>query len=209
MNRQTTVAVGLALLIATTGCLGVLDGPVEFSASEATASESALAETDYEEVTVESSEVQREFSAAGQSKNVSVTNQVAMYERTVSLAGLGEQRAAVFSTFASPEVSVVGQSFNPIDDYSNKELANLAQEQYDGLQIGDEVGARELTVLNESADVSKFEGTATLSGQEVDVFVHVTKVKHDGDFVVGVAIHPQQLDGEQERVDTLLEGIEH
>jgi hypothetical protein len=64
-------------------------------------------------------------------------------------------------------------------------------------------------VLNESADVSKFEGTATLSGQEVDVFVHVTKVKHDGDFVVGVAIHPQQLDGEQERVDTLLEGIEH
>jgi hypothetical protein len=209
MNRQTTVAVGLALLIATTGCLGVLDGPVEFSASEATASESALAETDYEEVSVESSEVQREFSAAGQSKNVSVTNQVAMYERTVSLAGLGEQRAAVFSTFASPEVSVVGQSFNPIDDYSNKELANLAQEQYDGLQIGDEVGARELTVLNESADVSKFEGTATLSGQEVDVFVHVTKVKHDGDFVVGVAIHPQQLDGEQERVDTLLEGIEH
>ncbi|MXR21556.1 DUF6517 family protein [Halobacterium bonnevillei] len=209
MNRQTTVAVGLAVLIATTGCLGILDGPVEFSASEATASESALAETDYEEVSVESSEVQREFSAAGQSKNVSVTNQVAMYERTVSLAGLGEQRAAVFSTFASPEVSVVGQSFNPIDDYSNKELANLAQEQYDGLQIGDEVGARELTVLTESADVSKFEGTATLSGQDVDVYVHVTKVKHDGDFVVGVAIHPQQLDGEQERVDTLLEGLEH
>lgn len=209
MNRQTTVAVGLALLVATTGCLGILDGPVEFSASEATASDSALAETDYEEVSVESSEVQREFSAGGQSKNVSVTNHVAMYERTVSLSGFGDQRAAVFSAFASPEVSVVGQSFNPIDDYSNKELAELAQEQYDGLQIGEEVGTRETTVLGKSTEVSKFEGTATLNGQDVDVFVHVTKVKHDGDFVVGVAIHPQQLDGEQERVDTLLEGLEH
>lgn len=209
MNRQTTVAVGLALLVATTGCLGILDGPVEFSASEATASDSALADTDYEEVSVESSEVQREFSAGGQSKNVSVTNHVAMYERTVSLAGFGDQRAAVFSAFASPEVSVVGQSFNPIDDYSNEELADLAQEQYDSLEIGDEVGTRERTVLGESTEVSKFDGTATLNGQDVDVYVHVTKVKHDGDFVVGVAIHPQQLDGEQERVDTLLEGLEH
>lgn len=209
MNRQTTVAVALALLVATTGCLGILDGATEFSASAATVSDSALTDTDYEEVSVESSEVQREFSAGGQSKNVTVTNHVAMYERTVSVAGLTEQRAAVFSAFASPEVSVVGQSFNPINDYSNKELANLAQEQYDSLTIGDEVGTRSMTVLEESSEVSKFEGTASIDGQEVDVYVHVTKVKHDGDFVVGIAIHPQQLDGEQEKVDTLLEGLEH
>lgn len=210
MNRQTIVAVALAALVATTGCLGILEGPVEFSASQATVGDSGLDETGYEEVSVEESDVTREFSAAGQSKNVSVTNWVAMYERSVSIPGLGDQRAAVFSAFASPEVSVVGQTFNPIDDYSNKELAELAQQQYDSLDIGESVGNRTVTVLNESADVSKFEGTATLSGgQSVDVYIHVTKVKHDGDFVVGVAIHPQQLDGEQAHVDTLLETLEH
>ncbi|WP_336037459.1 DUF6517 family protein [Halobacterium yunchengense] len=209
MNRQATVAVAFAALVASAGCLGVLTGEdLSFSASEATVGDDALAETDYEEVGVESSEVTREFSAAGQSRNVTVTNQLAMYERTISVAGLAEQRAAVFSAFASPQVSVLGQTFNPIDDYSNKELAELAQEQYDGLSIGSEVDTRTVTVLNESADVSKFEGTATLNGQDVDVYVHVTKVKHDGDFVVAVAIHPRQLE-EQDRVDALLEGVEH
>lgn len=210
MHRRTAVAVALAVLIATSGCLGIISGDdLEVSASEATVSDAALQESGYEEQSVESSEVTREFSAAGQSRNVTVTNHVAMYERTVDVPVIGEQRAAVFGAFASPEVSVLGQSFNPIDDYSDRELAELAQQQYDGLSIGDAVGTRSMTVLNESTDVTKFEGTADLGGQSVDVYVHVTKVKHDGDFVVAVAIHPQQLDGEQERVDTLLTGLEH
>ncbi|WP_232702101.1 DUF6517 family protein [Halobacterium wangiae] len=210
MHRRTAVVVAFAALVATSGCLGILSGPLEFSASEATVGDDALAETGYEEAEVTSSEVTRTFSAAGQSKNVSVTNHVAMYERTVDVLGIGEQRAAVFSTFASPEVSVLGQTFNPIKDYSNRELAELAQQQYDSLSIGDEVGTRTVTVLEESAEVSKFEGTATLQGgPSVDVYVHVTKVKHDGDFVVAVGIYPQQLDDEQAHVDALLAGIEH
>lgn len=210
MNRQALIAVALAALVTTTGCLGILGGPVEFSASKATVSDDALEQTGYQEVSVEQSEVNREFSAAGQSKNVTVTNWVAMYERTVSIPALGEKRAAVFSAFASPEVSVVGQTFNPIADYSNRKLAKLAQEQYSSLSVGDSVGTRSVTVLNESAEVTKFEGTATLDGgQSVDVYIHVTKVKHDGDFVVALAIYPQQLDGEQEKVDALLANLEH
>lgn len=211
MNRKPIVAVAFAALVATTGCLGVLGGDeLSFSASQATVADSALEETDYEEASVEESEVTREFSAAGQSRNVTVTNWVAMYERTVSIAGIGEQRAAVFGVFASPEVSVLGQSFNPIAEYSDRRLAELAQQQYDGLTIDERVGTREQTVLGKSTEVSKFEGTAKLSGgQSVDVYVHVTKVKHDGDFVVAVAIYPQQLDGEQEHVDTLLQNLEH
>ncbi|MFB6269375.1 MAG: DUF6517 family protein [Halobacterium sp.] len=210
MDRQTTVAVALAVLVATTGCLGILEGPVEFSASKATVQDSALDQTGYEEVAVNKSEVSREFSAAGQSKNVSVTNWVAMYERSVSVPALGEQRAAVFGAFASPEVEVLGQTFNPIDHYSEKELAELAQQQYSSLDIGQSVGTRSVTVLNASTNVTKFEGTATLGGgQSVDVYVHVTKVEHDGDIIVAVAIHPQQLDGEQERIDTLLRNLEH
>ncbi|MCG1003068.1 MULTISPECIES: DUF6517 family protein [Halobacterium] len=210
MQRRTAVAVALAALIATSGCLGILGGDgLSFSASQATVSEDALQETGYEEASVNESVITREFSAAGQSRNVTVTNWVAMYERTVDVPVLGEQRAAVFGAFSSPEVSVVGQSFNPIDDYSEKDLAQLAQQQYDGLSVGQTASTRDVTVLNKSTTVTKFEGTADISGQSVDVFIHVTKVKHDGDYVVAVAIYPQDLDGEQENVDELLAGLEH
>ena len=210
MHRRTAVAVALAALIATSGCLGILGGDgLSFSASQATVSDDALQETGYEEVSVNESEVTREFSAGGQSRNVTVTNWVAMYERTVDVPVLGEQRAAVFGAFASSEVSVAGQSFNPIDDYSERDLAALAQQQYDGLSIGQTADTREMTVLNKSTTVTKFEGTADISGQSIDVYVHVTKVKHDGDYVVAVAVYPQDLDGEQERVDALLDGLEH
>jgi len=210
MHRRTAVAVALAALIATSGCLGVLGGDgLSFSASQATVSEDALQATGYEEVSVNESEISREFSAGGQSRNVTVTNWVAMYERSVSVPVLGERRAAVFGAFASPGVSILGQSFNPIDDYSERDLAQLAQQQYDGLSVGQTASTRNMTVLDESTTVTKFEGSATIGGQSVDVYVHVTKVKHDGDHVVAVAIYPQALDGEQEHVDELLTGLEH
>jgi len=210
MHRRTAVAVALAALIATSGCLGVLGGDgLSFSASQATVSEDALQATGYEEVRVNESEISREFSAGSQSRNVTVTNWVAMYERSVSVPVLGERRAAVFGAFASPGVSILGQSFNPIDDYSERDLAQLAQQQYDGLSVGQTASTRNMTVLDESTTVTKFEGSATIGGQSVDVYVHVTKVKHDGDHVVAVAIYPQALDGEQEHVDELLTGLEH
>lgn len=210
MTRRTTVAVVLAVLVVSSGCLGILSGPVTFSASKATPGDQALQETGYEESNVSKTTISRTFSVADQSKEVEVTNWIAMYERTVSIAGIGEQRAAVFSTFSTPEVEVLGKTFNPIDDYSDQDLARQSQQQYGGLSIGDTVGERAVTVLNQSTTVTKFEGQASLQGgQSVDVYVHITKVKHEGDIVVAVAIYPQQLDGEQQRVDTLLTGLQH
>jgi hypothetical protein len=208
MQRTTLTAVALAVLVALAGC-GMLTVDLSYAASPATVGDATLDETGYEESNVSEQAVNREFSAAGQTRNVTVTNHVAMYERSVDLPVVGERRAAVFGAFASPEVSILGQSFNPIEDYDNRDLAGLAQNQYSGLTIGDEVGSRNVDVLNQTATVTKFDGEASISGTTVDVYVHVTKVKHDGDYVVGVAIHPQALDGEQETVDELLAGLEH
>ncbi|SEV91046.1 DUF6517 family protein [Halobacterium jilantaiense] len=208
MQRHTLTAAALAVLVALAGC-GMLTGDLSYAASPATVDDATLDETGYEEANVAEQEVTREFEAAGQSRNVTVTNHVAMYERSVDVPVVGEQRAAVFGAFASPEVSVLGQSFNPIEDYSNRELVSLAQQQYSGLAVGDEVGTRSVTVLGESANVTMFDGEASIGGTSVDVFVHVTKVKHDGDYVVGVAIHPQALDGERATVDDLLAGLDH
>jgi hypothetical protein len=210
MNRRTSIGVAMAVLVLSSGCMGFLSGPVTFSASKATVSDDALESTEYEESRVTSNEVERSFSGGGQSKNVTVTNWVAMYERSVDLPLGGNQRAAVFSAFSTPEVSVLSQSFNPVEKYSNRDLAELAQKQYDSLTIGDAAGTRNVQMLGQSTEVTKFEGQATLQGGEtIDVYVHVTKVNHEGDYVVAVGIYPQKLDGEQEKVDTLLNGVEH
>jgi hypothetical protein len=208
MNRQAAVAAALAVLVAASGCMGILGGPVSFSASQATAADATLEETGYEEVNVSESEITREFSAAGQSKNVTVTNWIAMYERQVEVLGMS-QRAAVFGAFATPQVEVLGQTFNPIEDYSNRRLVNLAQQQYSGLTIGEQAGTRNVQMLNTTAEVAKFNGEASIGGSSVDVYVDVTKVKHDGDIVVGIAIYPQRLDGEQQKVDALLQNLQH
>jgi hypothetical protein len=209
MHRRAAVAVTLAAMLAASGCMGILGGPVSFSASPATVADATLEETGYEETNVSESEISREFSAAGQSKNVTVTNQIAMYERRVEVLGMS-QRAAVVGVFATPQVEVLGQTFNPIEDYSDRRLVNLAQQQYSGLSVGESVGTRTINMLNESTEVTKFSGQADIGGSSVDVYVHVTRVRHDGDIVVGIAVYPQQLDDrEQQRVDALLQNVQH
>ena len=208
MRRTTATAVALAVLMATAGC-GALTGDLSFSASAATVGDDTLDDTGYEEVNTSEQTVTQEFSVAGQSRNVTVTNHIAMYERSVDVPVVGSQRAAVFGAFTSPEVSVLGESFNPIADYGNRELVALAQQQYSGLTVGEIVGTRTVSTLGDSANVTKFDGEAAIAGSTIDVSVHVTKVKHDSDFVVGVAVYPQSLDGEQETVDDLLAGLDH
>lgn len=210
MWSRTLPTVALAVLVVTAGC-GFITGEesLSFSASPATVSDDARSTTGYEEVNVSERTVTREFSAAGQTREVEVTNQLAQYERTVDLGPLGSKRAAVFVALASPEVEVLGETFNPLADLSEREILQRFETQYEGLSVGSQVDNRTMTVLGQRTGVKKFEGTAQLSGTEVDVYLHVTKVKHAGDYVVAVAIYPQQLSGEEDDVVQLLEGLEH
>lgn len=207
-KRVAVLAVGLVML--TAGC-GFITGQeaLAFSATPATVSEQTLSETEYESVNVTDEVVTRNFSAAGQTRQVEVTNQLAQYERQVDLGPLGSKRAAVFVAFASPEVEVATQTFNPIADMSEREVLRQFESQYEGLSVGSRVDSRNVTVLGQSTAVEKYEGTAELAGSEVDVYVHATKVEHEGDHVVSVAVYPQRLDGEEQAVVTLLQGLEH
>ena len=208
--RQTVAPVALALVMITAGC-GFITGSeaLAFGASPATVSDQAVSETGYEETNVSEQVVTREFSAANQTREVEVTNQLAQYERQVDLGPLGSERAAVFVALASPEVEIATQTFNPLADMSEREILRQFESEYDSISVGDQVDNRSVTVLGESTGVKKFEGTASIGGSEVDVYIHATTVKHEGDFVVAVAIYPQQLDGEERKVVTLLEGLEH
>lgn len=210
MRRQLAAAL-LVVLMVSSGCIGFLTGSsaLTFSANDVSVSEQARSDTGYEQSRDTTTEVTRTFAAAGETRNVTVTNHVAEYQRSVSLLG-NSQPYARATVIASPEVNVLGQTFNPLADLSNRELAQRLQSEYDTVQNVQYESERTETVLGEEVTVSKFSAEATTTaGQTMDVYVHITKTKDGDDFVVGVAVYPKQLDGEEQAVNTLLSGIEH
>lgn len=199
----------LALLLVSSGCMGFFSGPVTFEATPADVGSGAQEETGYTLERAETMNVSREFSAAGQSKEVTAVNYLREYKRKADLGPLGERELARFVVLSTPEVKVGPKTFNPIGEMSNKQLALQLQSSYDSIENIETVSSRNVTVLGKSTEVTKFKATAkTNGGTSVDVYLHVTKVNHEEDFVVAIAVHPQQLD-EQQRIDTLLAGIEH
>lgn len=209
--HRTVASVLLAALLVTSGCIGFLTGSeaLEFSASKATVSDQARSDTGYEKVEVKDQTVEKSFSVGGQKRQVQVTNWMAQYDRSVELGALGSQRAAVFVAFATPQVEIGPKTFNPVGDMSNRELLQKLQSRYGSLQVGSQVGSDTVTALGGERTVTKFEGKANFQGTTADVYIHVAKFKHDGDFVIVVAVYPQQLDGEQGKVYALIGGLEH
>ncbi|MFC7080367.1 DUF6517 family protein [Halorussus caseinilyticus] len=210
MTRSAVAGVLVAALVLASGCTGVLSGPVTFAASEATVGDAALQETGYEHNSTEKMEVSRTFSAAGQSKEVEVTNWISEYHQRVGLPGVGDQKVAVFATFASPKVEVLGKSFNPLGKYDNRQLAEQFTSQLKSVEDVRKVSTQNRTMLGKTTEVTKFEATVTTAtGIQFDAAVHVTKVEHEGDYVIALAVYPQKLPGQEEKVYRLLRGVEH
>ncbi|NHN40238.1 hypothetical protein G9C85_01130 [Halorubellus sp. JP-L1] len=210
LDRRALVALALVSTLATAGCLGFLSGTTSVEASPAVVDDATASDAQYEKTDTRDVSVNRTFSAADQERTVEVTNWAVEYHKTVSVGPLVDQKAAVFATFSSPEVSVLGQSFNPLSELGTKEFAQRMQGQYDGLTVGDEVNSTTVRVAGEETNVSQFEGTATFDGQEVDVYVVVSEpVKHEGDYVVAMAVYPQAMDGEYETVLRMMRNVDH
>lgn len=192
-TRRTVAVVAVATLLIGSGCLGLLSGDQSFEATPATTDNATADEYGYEFQGTQKQEVTRQFSAAGETRNVTAVNYITTYERTLPL-GTTDAKAGVFALISTPQVEVLGETFNPVGDMSNAELVDLVQDNYESLSVdnGTET-TREAELLGQTTDVSRFEGAASIAGQDVDVYVHVTRVRHEGDFVVAVAIYPQDL----------------
>lgn len=210
MQRTSLAAVALSVVVLTAGC-GFLLGTesLSFSASPATVGDSTLSETGYEETNVTEQTAARDFTVADQTRTVEVTNHLAQYERQVELGELGSQRAAVFTVFATPEVEVAGQTFNPIQGLSEEEIIQQFQSNYEGVSVAERTGNESVTTLGTETSVEQFAGTATLGGAEVDVTIEITKVEHGSDFIVALAVYPERVDGEHDNVVTMVEGLDH
>lgn len=213
MNRRQFIGgVGVAVSIGSAGCLGVITGeePAEFEASPPGVESAALDETGYESAGVEEIVVEREVEAAGQSREVVVTNYQAQYEKTIDMGPLGEQRGAVFTALTSPQVNVLGREFNPIAEMSTQELVEMVQEQYEGLENIEKQEDNEVQIQGESTTQSTFTAEAAFSGSTVDIFLLVTEAVELGeDFVVTVGAYPQDGPDEEQNVRTLVEAVKH
>lgn len=206
---RTVLLVGL---LATSGCVGFVTGEnaLRFESGQVHVSQHARADTGYERTRAGEQVITKKFSAVGQTRRVKVSNYLAEYKRQVRIPLLGTQELARFTVLATPEVEVLGRTFNPVSDLSNRELAQRVQQKYTTIRNVRLVGNRTVQVLGEGVRVSKFAAEATTrGGQTIDVYVHIAKTEAKNDFIVAVAVYPQTLPREQQTVNRLLQGIKH
>lgn len=204
-------AVGLAGLAGCTA-LDVVTGdePAEFAAGTATVADATLSETGYELNEVSDQTVSREFEVAGSTREVQVTNTIAEYDKAVELFGERYQ-AAVFAAVATPQVEVLGQAFNPIEDLSADERANLIADRYEGVSNLERGSQYTTEVLGSDAEVVVYtaDGEIEGTGVSVELEFHVgAPVEAGGDFVVPLAAYPAAF-GDGENVRSMMNGIEH
>lgn len=210
LPRRLPLAV-LALLVLSSGCLGALvgDEPLAFSASKATIGDDALSGSGYEHQETRKLELNRTVEVGGESRQVEVTNWAAVYTKSIEIEGVGEQQAAAVAVLSTPEVNVLGQTFNPVAKMDNAELVEQVVSRQGSVRDIKKVGSTQVTILGESVEVTKFEGTIVMDGQEIDGYVHIGQVSHDGDIVLVAGMYPKQLDGEEENVLELMGSVEH
>lgn len=210
-RRSFLAGIGATSIAATAGCLDFVtgDGPLEFEASRAMVETSALDETGYELAAKESPEVSRSFTVAGQTREVAVTNRLSTYEKSIDFGPLGSVRAAVFAALATPKIEIAGRTFNPVDDMSNRELLEQLQSRYEGVTVNEKVGTYQVETLETTATVDRYDADAELQGQDVPIYLHVARLEHGADFLIGVGAHPQMVEGEGENIKQLIGALTH
>ncbi|MFB6133637.1 MAG: DUF6517 family protein [Halanaeroarchaeum sp.] len=215
MTRRTrrsfiggVAATGMA---ATAGCLSFVTGkgPLSFEATQVLVATAALEATGYELVSEESPKISRSFTVAGQTRKVQVTNRLATYEKSIDFGPLGSVRAAVFAALATPKIEIAGRTFNPIEDMSNRELLEQLQSRYEGVTVNEQVGTYQVETLGTTATVERYDATATLQGRDVPIYLHIVRLPHGDDFLIGVGAHPQAVPGEKEDVRRMIAGLTH
>jgi len=210
-HRRTCLAsLGTALAAVTAGC-GVLLGtaPTTFEASPTAVADDALSETGYEFVEYDRRDVSREYSAGGQSRQVVATNVRAKYRRPIDFAGFEEVPAAVFTAVTTPQVEVYGETFNPVEEMPTAELAERAQDQYDGFDDVEKTAAGTVTVMDEETTQGRFTAEATVDEQTVTTYLHATEaVRLDRDFLITFANYPTFIPTELDNVLALMRNVQ-
>ncbi len=209
MNRRTVLAgagsIGLASLA---GCLG-LAGLDSHESQPAGVDARVREETGYEQTAIETIDIEEELSLGPYSETISAANHLTEHEKAVDMGPLGRARGAMFVILTTPQVSVVGREFNPVEEMSTDELVELVADNYDGMRDVSHVDDADVTILDQETSTAKYTASAEFDGQDVDVDVHVTEaVETDDDLLVAIGVYPQRVQlQEEDNVYDLIDGI--
>ncbi|MFC6716452.1 DUF6517 family protein [Natrialbaceae archaeon GCM10025810] len=209
MHRRTVLAgVGSIGLAGVAGCLGAA-GLDEHEATPAGVDPDVREETGYEQIGVEELAVDEEVGPSFYSEEVTAINYLTEHEKTVDMGPLGEQRGAVFVVLTTPQVSIAGEEFNPVEEMSTEELVELVESNYDEIGNIEHEEDGDVTILEQETTQSRFTADAEFDGQDVEVYLHVTEaVETDEDLLVTIGVYPTQARSEEEEnVIALMEGV--
>ena len=199
-RRRLLAGAGAVGAAGVAGCLGDV---TEHESRAYGVREGAASDAGYELSDIDQVVIEEPVGIGPIEETVVATNHVVEYEKTLELGPLGEQRAGVFVTFATPQVSVFGREFNPVADMDSEELVELVQDSYEGLSGIERDAEAEIEVLGEPVTRTRFEAEATFDGTDVDVDLHITEAgATDEDLVVTVGVYPRDLRSREEE-DTL------
>ncbi|SEO87753.1 hypothetical protein SAMN04487948_106119 [Halogranum amylolyticum] len=203
-TRRRVLAAVPGVLALTSGCTELLGEAKTFEAKPVETEASVASDAGYEFNGVEDRTVEREFA----SQTVRVVNKVATYEKSLSIPLVGSARLGVFAAISTPAIELAGKTFNPVGDYDNDRLVGMLQSNYEGISDVREDSSQTVAVLGTDTTVTKYIGKAAFSGQQIDVDIHVSKVRDGADFVVCFGVSPTQLN-EQENVLSMMSAAIH
>lgn len=218
-REYLAVAGSLTAAISVAGCLDeALGDEVEFEADGSRVSDDALEETGYEFDELSEHVIEREYEVGDETQDVVVTNKIAKYQKELDADLPGDQDAvdqdavdqerAIFTSLTTPQVDVLGQEFNPVDEMSTDELAEMVQEEYDEVENLREEGESDVIIQGEETTQTKFRADAAYEGNPVELFLHVTEATEmEDDFVIAAGGYPVLTD-EEDNILTLMEAIE-
>lgn len=205
-RRRVLAGLGITALGSLAGCLGDV---TEHEAPPYGVEEGTAADAGYDLSEVDTVVIEEPVGIGPLEETVVATNHVVEYEKALDMGPLGEQRGGVFVTFSTPQVSVFGREFNPVADMDTRELVDLVQDSYGGMENVERDADEEIEVLGETVEMTRFEAEATFDGSSVDVDVHVTEaVATEDDLVVTVGVYPTMLrDVEEDHTRSMVGGV--
>lgn len=210
-TRRSVVIAAVTAGLTASGCLGFAAGtePIELSAAETTVADAALADTNYAVQRSESVSTTHTVTVAGQDREVEATNYVSEYQKSMSLGPIEDASLGTFSVKSVPTTEILGRTFNPVEDSSDRQLAIDLQSLYGELRNVERGGTDTVTVLGEDRGITEYRADTEIAGESIGVTAHLLRIDHADDHLVAVGIYPTRSSGEKQRIDTLFEHIQH
>ncbi|NGM71580.1 hypothetical protein G6M89_21790 [Natronolimnobius sp. AArcel1] len=209
MNRRTLLAgLGVSGLASLSGCLGLI-GMDEHESAPAGVDAAIRSETGYEQTGVDELTIDEEVDLTVTSERVVVHNYLTEHEKAVDVAGLANQRAAIFSVLTTPEVGALGRNFNPVEEMDARELVDLIEDNYDEIGNIEFEDDESVEILEQTTTRSWFTADAEFEGTSLTVDLHVTEAVSAGDdLLVSIGVYPADLRSrEEDNVIALMENI--